>query len=196
MAPRPEPVEVAARLGGDLDEALEQLQLPAHIVDRRGRFRWQNASSIGLLGDRRNQPFVNVVAPEARQLTVVEFTKKVLGSARTTDFDTVALLPDGGRLPVSVHSVAIGERGHVAGVFAIVTPVSERASAHAPTRLTPRQHEMLLLLGRGLSTAEIAAALGISTETVRNHVRALLNALGAHSRLEAVAEGRRRGLLP
>ena len=46
---------------------------------------------------------------------------------------------------------------------------------------------MLELLERGLSTKEIAEELQLSTETVRNHVRHLLRAVGAHSRLEAVA---------
>ncbi len=64
-----------------------------------------------------------------------------------------------------------------------------------PTALTPRQREVLLLLADGLSTPAIAARLGLSKETVRNHVRAVLAELGCHSRLEAVVEARRRGLL-
>jgi DNA-binding CsgD family transcriptional regulator len=42
---------------------------------------------------------------------------------------------------------------------------------------------------------QIADALGISRETVRNHVRGILRTLGVHSRLEAVVEAHRRGLL-
>ncbi len=64
-----------------------------------------------------------------------------------------------------------------------------------PAALTPRQREVLLLLADGLSTAAIAARLGLSKETVRNHVRAVLQELGCHSRLEVVVEARRRGLL-
>jgi DNA-binding CsgD family transcriptional regulator len=61
--------------------------------------------------------------------------------------------------------------------------------------LTSRQQEVLALLAEGLGTAAIAARLGLSKETVRNHVRAVLRALGVHSRLEAVVEARQRGLL-
>jgi len=50
-------------------------------------------------------------------------------------------------------------------------------------------------LAQGASTVQIADRLVISTETVRNHVRALLRALRVHSRLEAIVEARRRGLL-
>jgi DNA-binding NarL/FixJ family response regulator len=47
------------------------------------------------------------------------------------------------------------------------------------------------LLERGWSTDQIARELHLSPETVRNHVRRLLRALGAHTRLEAVAHARR-----
>lgn len=71
-----------------------------------------------------------------------------------------------------------------------VTDAGSRAAS-----LTPRQQEMLVLLAEGLGTAAIAARLGLSNETVRNHVRAVLRGLSVHSRLEAIAEARRRGLL-
>jgi DNA-binding NarL/FixJ family response regulator len=44
---------------------------------------------------------------------------------------------------------------------------------------------------QGHSTAQIANELHLSMETVRNHVRHLLRALGVHSRLEAVAVAQR-----
>jgi DNA-binding CsgD family transcriptional regulator len=49
------------------------------------------------------------------------------------------------------------------------------------------------MLAESQSIEEIAAGLGVARETARNHIRALL--LDAHSRLEAVIEARRRGLL-
>jgi DNA-binding CsgD family transcriptional regulator len=42
----------------------------------------------------------------------------------------------------------------------------------------------------------IATRLGIAEGTVRNHIRAVLVELGSHSQLEALAEARRRRLLP
>ena len=57
------------------------------------------------------------------------------------------------------------------------------------------QHEVLLLLGRGCSTQQIAETLSLSRETVRNHIRGVLRALRVNSRLGALVEGRRRGLL-
>jgi DNA-binding NarL/FixJ family response regulator len=61
--------------------------------------------------------------------------------------------------------------------------------------LTPRQNEVLQLLGQGASTDDIAMMLHLSKETVRNHVRQILRAFGAHSRLEAVARAHQQGLL-
>jgi DNA-binding NarL/FixJ family response regulator len=68
-----------------------------------------------------------------------------------------------------------------------VTDLVERPHEHQELRLTPRQAEVLDLLERGRSTRQIAEELHLSVETVRNHIRHLLRAMGAHSRLEAVA---------
>ena len=54
---------------------------------------------------------------------------------------------------------------------------------------------MLRQLANGASTNAAAALLGISTATLRAHVQAILRKLGAHSRLEAVAEAARLGLI-
>jgi len=61
--------------------------------------------------------------------------------------------------------------------------------------LTTRELEVLRLLAGGSSTAASSELLGISTATLRAHVQAILRKLGAHSRLEAVAEAARLGLI-
>ncbi|TME27323.1 MAG: response regulator transcription factor [Chloroflexi bacterium] len=61
--------------------------------------------------------------------------------------------------------------------------------------LTGRELEVLRLLASGTSTTAAAESLGISTATLRAHVQAVLRKLGAHSRLEAVAEAARLGLV-
>lgn len=72
--------------------------------------------------------------------------------------------------------------------------------ADAPRRaagpgLTTREREVLALLARGLANRAIAEELGISENTVKNHVRRLLEKLQAGSRMEAVAKGARLGLV-
>jgi DNA-binding CsgD family transcriptional regulator len=61
-------------------------------------------------------------------------------------------------------------------------------------RITPRELEVLALIADGYSTREIARALWITEETVRTHVRRLLERLGAHTRAHAVSIAYREGL--
>jgi DNA-binding NarL/FixJ family response regulator len=76
-------------------------------------------------------------------------------------------------------------------------PAGETAQEQIPdgVDLTARQHEVLELIAAGLATRAIAARLGISVPTVRNHIRAILLQFGAHSQIEALAAARRHGLL-
>ena len=53
--------------------------------------------------------------------------------------------------------------------------------------LSPREIDVLEALTDGHSTVKIASLLGISTATVRTHVKSLLAKLGLHSRVEAVS---------
>ena len=63
------------------------------------------------------------------------------------------------------------------------------------THLTEREHEVLALLVEGASGPDIAARLGIRTNTVRTHVQSILTKLQVHSRLEAAAFAIRHGLV-
>lgn len=70
-------------------------------------------------------------------------------------------------------------------------PPAPRGDArHADYRFTPRQIEVLDLLCQGKSNKEIGAALNLSDNTVRTHVAAIFNVLGARNRTEAVVSGR------
>lgn len=75
-------------------------------------------------------------------------------------------------------------------------PNQTRGAAHRhQTTLTPRQLEVLKLLGDGLTTDAIAHRLVIETVTAKNHIQRVLQALGCHSRVEAIAKARRQGLI-
>ena len=67
--------------------------------------------------------------------------------------------------------------------------------AHGVVSLTNREREILALLADGLGNKQIAARLGISTNTVKTHLELLFEKIGVSSRAEAVATGVRRGLL-
>jgi DNA-binding NarL/FixJ family response regulator len=62
-------------------------------------------------------------------------------------------------------------------------------------RLTPRERQVLELLGDGLAQREIADRLVISGKTVGTHIERIISKLGVHSRAQAVAVAYRDGLL-
>lgn len=61
--------------------------------------------------------------------------------------------------------------------------------------LTPREHDVLELLGDGLPPKQVAVRLGISANTVRGYVKQILKKLECHSVLEAVLVAQERGLI-
>jgi DNA-binding CsgD family transcriptional regulator len=61
--------------------------------------------------------------------------------------------------------------------------------------LTPREHEVLLLVADGLRNRDVAERLGITEHTVKFHLAAIFGKLGASSRVEAVRRGLRLGLI-
>ncbi len=63
-------------------------------------------------------------------------------------------------------------------------------------RLTDREVEVLRLVARGLVNREIADDLGIAENTVKNHVRNILEKLHLHSRVEAAVYAHRQRLMP
>lgn len=182
--------------GGDLGQALAEINAPAYILDHNGVIRWMNARAIELLGDHRGAHYLAPVAPEGAPASRLAFAKKRLGSARTTDYESVIRLRSGEHVPVEIHAVSIENGGRFVGIFGIVAIDEERAARRTvPAALTPRQSEVLRLLAHGYSTAQMAEFLTLSRETIRNHIRALLRELNVSSRIEALAEARRRGLL-
>ena len=61
--------------------------------------------------------------------------------------------------------------------------------------LTDRETEILRLIASGAANKEIAAALGISENTVKTHISNLFQKLGARDRTEAVTKALTRGWL-
>jgi PAS domain S-box-containing protein len=192
-------VEGVSRLeaiGGDVAGALERVNVPSYVVDEYGIIRWVNPAAQRLVGDVRGRQVTSVVAPEETRRAREAFARHMVGNE---DVEGAIVLIDerGDRVSVEVSSVCLYSGQRVIGVFGQLSDIDEEADplGNHP-HLTPRQSEVLRLLERGHSTDQIAHELHLSLETVRNHVRGLLRALGAHSRLEAVAMARREHLVP
>lgn len=69
------------------------------------------------------------------------------------------------------------------------------ALAFEPINLTERERDVLRLMAEGKSDREIAAALGLKFNTVRNHTQHILEELKVHSRQAAIWRARHRGLV-
>jgi DNA-binding NarL/FixJ family response regulator len=73
--------------------------------------------------------------------------------------------------------------------------VGEAGDSPNGVRLTPRELDVLRLLGLGLRSAQIGTALGVRPATVENHKRRVFAKLDVHGETQAVAVALRRGLL-
>jgi PAS domain S-box-containing protein len=185
------PIAVLRAMGVDLEEALERVNVPSYVIDRDGVVRWMNEAARKLVGDQVGRQFTSVVAPEDSRRAREIFARKVVGNSEVTDAVLMVVDAEGAHLSVEISSVPLRRGDHVVGVFGQVSDVLEEPHSHPELHLTPRQAEVLRLLELGHSTAQIAEELGLSRQTVRNHISRLLRALEVSSRLEAVALARR-----
>ena len=100
----------------------------------------------------------------------------------------------------TIRSVAAGEKvlppRMTESLFShIVTATTGRPREHVleDVRMTRREHEVIALIGEGLSNKEIAQRLNIATHTVKSHVRNVMEKLALHTRLQIAAFTHREG---
>jgi len=70
--------------------------------------------------------------------------------------------------------------------FAAISKTADEGPKMPTPRLTDREMEVLRLVAQGLNNRDIAKQLFISENTVKNHIRNILEKLHLHSRMEAV----------
>jgi DNA-binding NarL/FixJ family response regulator len=103
-------------------------------------------------------------------------------------------------LLAAIHTVAGGDSLLSPSVTRTVIdrmarqPAPEIGSSRLLEQLTPREREVLGLVARGLSNAEIAAELVIEDSTVKTHVKRVLMKLGLRDRIQAVIYAYESGL--
>jgi len=184
------------RIAPDMAPSIARLPMPAYILDRNGVVRWLNVAAVEQFGDIRGKRISQIVEPEYATLARQEFAAKLLGTVTATEGTVAVRTADGRRVEVDISSTQLLQHGSIVGVFGLADPTGEPPTGPTSSvHLTPRQLDVLRYISAGHSTENIAKTLGISTETVRNHVRGLMGRLGAHTRLEAVIRGHQLGLV-
>jgi DNA-binding NarL/FixJ family response regulator len=158
-----------------------------------------------LLIDHRLPDGLGVQAiPELKRLAPQ--MRIVLMSAAVDDAALVAAIENGASgflsksatvedLVQAIRAAAAGEVLVSPALLARLLPRLSRDRLGLGTELTPREVEVLEVLSMGLSNSGIARELGISVNTVRNHVQNVLTKLGVHSKLEALAVAVREGII-
>jgi DNA-binding NarL/FixJ family response regulator len=87
-------------------------------------------------------------------------------------------------------------RAAAAGGRVIPPEVATRMAEFAPRPdLTPREIEVLTFVAKGLANREIARAIGRTSETVKAHLKNVMDKLGVKGRTEAVMQAVRRGII-
>lgn len=185
----PVPAEFAPFLPG----ALSDIGVPAYVIDASGTIRWLNDAAREIVGDSVGANIADVVdiEPEAARARL----QRRLARTDERDHSLVVANTDGQKTRVEISSVPIGDGRRAIGMFGLAVRRDPVAQPRRDSPLTPRQHEVLDLLADGTSTSAIASHLSLSEQTVRNHVRQILQRLGANSRLGALAAARRDGLV-
>jgi len=184
------------RIAPDLSPSIARLPMPAYILDRNGVVRWLNMAAVREFGDMRGKRISQIVEPEYTTKARQEFASKILGTVQATEGTVAVRTADGRRVEVDISSTQLLQQGSIVGVFGLADPTGEPARVETNSvHLTPRQLDVLRYIASGHSTENIAKSLGISVETVRNHVRGLMGRLGVHTRLEAVIRGHELGIV-
>lgn len=155
----------APRIHAALEATLQQIGAPALLVDARGRVHEMNRAARELLDARRDDVFASIAAVRARKAPTLPFTVTRVSTNGQPEQFLAVMRP----------------RSPEARMSLLVTLASNR------WKLTPRQAEVLALLVRGDSNAQIAKALGISARATELHVTAIFDRAGVENRSQLVA---------
>jgi DNA-binding NarL/FixJ family response regulator len=101
----------------------------------------------------------------------------------------------GAEMIAAIRKVHAGE-SYLSPSLSVKLVDEMQSRSHGTRLLTPRELMVLKLMAAGQSNREIAGSLAISERTVKFHVTAILNKIGADNRTQAVALASRRGILP
>ena len=136
-------------------------------------------------------------APEVLVLTVFDDEERVLAAIRAGAAGYLLKGAALGRVVEAIQDVHAGGTVIQPSLARLLLRHFQPAEPALPpaVKLTPREQEILQIVGKGLSNREAAEVLGCSRATVRTHLEHIYDKLDVTNRVEAVAEGLRHGLI-
>ena len=152
---------------------------------------------------RQFRPDVALLDVKMPGLTGIEVCEKL----RATNPDVVSVLITTFAEPAIVQAArSAGARGYLSKETApaelarqlreiMAHPEVDRLPKVEVPRLTPREGDVLPLLAKGYSNKEIARALGVSPDTIKDHLARLYTKLDARDRTDCVGRARTLGLI-
>jgi DNA-binding NarL/FixJ family response regulator len=140
---------------------------------------------------------LSVTSPDVRIVVLSSFADDgdIFGAldAGAVSYIMKDVAPDA--LVAAIRGVASGQTVLDAGIAQRVLDGSRPNHAPEADDLSPREHEVLDLMARGLTNRQIAAKLWISDPTVKTHVSHILAKLGQSDRTQAIVHAMSRGLV-
>ena len=127
-------------------------------------------------------------------LTMYDDDESILGAVRAGALGYVQKGADADDLLRAISAVAAGEAIFGPGLARRALEALSTPQEPSFAELTPREHEVLELVASGLSNRAIAAKLGLSTNTISNHISSIFGKLQVGSRAEAIVRARSAGL--
>jgi PAS domain S-box-containing protein len=189
---------------GLLGSAVDVAPAAFFVLDEEGRFVAANRYACAMLCYSREDLLglaiddVALSGDLSRLLAAARRSPQVgIAPLRRRDGDTILVRYEA-RAASTEHAGFVVCVAHARRV--LPGDVTQGAAARKPRskdnrELTKREAEILQLVADGFENDEISGQLYISKETVKTHVRRLLQKLGARSRTHAVSVGLRRGLI-
>ena len=140
---------------------------------------------------------IHRVAPATRVviLTSSEDEEKMIAAMRAGAQGYMLKTEPAGTVVSAIRAAARGEAALAPSVALRLMRAVAHPTPHPEDSLSPREREVLALLGQGMSNKQIAARLSMAEKTARAHVSSILQKLNLEGRTQAALYAREKGLV-
>lgn len=136
-------------------------------------------------------------APDTR-LVIISATEEIRNIKKALEMGVSGYIPKSSDTKVitsAINLIIDGGTYLPPSVIEQASHIHDIASSKTNKLLTPRQSEVLSYVAEGMSNKQIAYKMSVSEATVKLHINALLRAIGATNRTQAVIIAQKRGLI-